>query len=91
VSQLLPDGITHLADAPYSLHDAILTGLRLLSYEELPKDERPPRDIWLDGDKLTAHFHEVERQRKEKYGIKTDADDGDYEVNEAAMGLIARG
>lgn len=90
MSSLLPDGIEHLGDAPYTLHEAILTGLRLLSYEELPKDERPPRAMWMDSEKLAKWWKEVERKRKERYGGKAD-DDDDYEENAAAAELISRG
>lgn len=52
------------------LHDAIVVGIRYLSWEELPSEERPPRGIYLDNEKLKAHFKKVEKAREEKYGGK---------------------
>jgi hypothetical protein len=88
VSQLLPDEIGHLGDAPYTLHRAIVDGLRALSYEEFPIDERPPRRIWSDGDRLRDWWAQVEVARQEKYGLTTTTDT-DYDEN--ALELIARG
>ena len=91
MSLLLPDGIDHHGDCPHTLHEAILTALRILQYEEFPKDERPPKRIWLDGDKLKDWWEEIERQREAKY--KTDSDTtpvgGDWEEN--AVDLVKRG
>lgn len=67
---LLPEGIRTIADLPHSLHDAITVALRYLSWEELPEDERPPRGIYVDGEKLKAHFTKVKKERDEKYGGK---------------------
>lgn len=90
MSLLLPDGITHLGDCPFTLHAAILTALRIISYEEFPIEERPPKRIWLDGDRLAKWWTEVEVAREERYGVKTPQDSGDdYESN--ALELIARG
>jgi hypothetical protein len=68
VSSLFPPGIDHLADLPHTFHDALMFALMALSWEELPKEERPPRNIWLDSKALNKHFKAVERVRKEKYG-----------------------
>lgn len=68
VSRLFPPEIENLADLPYNIHDAIRMGLAFLSYEELPKDEQPPRRIWLDADRMKAWWDEVERKREDKYG-----------------------
>lgn len=85
-----------LADAPFTLHDAIRAGLRILSYEEFPLAERPPRHIWLDGEKLEAHWTGVERKRKKELKGDTSDDDetwddgtGRYNVN--ALELVSRG
>lgn len=68
ISSLFPPGITRLIDLPYTIHNAIISAIGFLSFEELPKDERPPRSIWMDGDALAAHWREVERAREAKYG-----------------------
>jgi hypothetical protein len=68
MTALLPAGITHMADIPASLHDAITAGLQFVSFDELPKDERPRKAIWWDKDEMRAHWAMVDRLRDEKYG-----------------------
>lgn len=68
VAQLLPEGIDSLADAPYTLHQAIRIGLAFLSYEELPKDERPPKSIWMNNKRMEEWWADVDRRREERYG-----------------------
>lgn len=53
-----------LIDLPFTHHDAILYALGFLSFEKLPEEERPPKSIWLDDDKMTAWWDEVERMRE---------------------------
>lgn len=67
MSSLFPRGITSLGDLPYHLHDAIVMGLQFLRFEELPKEDRPRRGIWLNDEKLRAHFDAVEKRQEEKY------------------------
>lgn len=89
---LLPEGIDRLDDLPYPLFDAIRVGLMYIGFQELPRDEQPPRRIWRDGDKLTAWFEEVDRKRQEKYSGKSIADkeiDGPVSRNAAAEDLFA--
>ncbi len=64
ISSLLPPGVTNLVDAPYTIHNAIMAGLQFLSFEELRESERPPKRIWLDGEKMTKWFDEVKRLRE---------------------------
>ena len=69
VSDLLPEGITNLADCPYNIHDAITKALLFLSFaEELEEGERPPKRIWLDPPRLKKWFDAVKLKREEKYG-----------------------
>lgn len=68
MSSLFPSGIEHLADLPHTFHDALLFALQVLSWDELPKEERPPRPIWLRPKSMREHFKAVERMREEKYG-----------------------
>lgn len=87
VSQLLPGWCRDLMDAPFLLFDAIRTALVFLSFDELPDNERPPKRIWLDGEKLNDWFRQVKRNRdREMKGESTD--DGDYEQNAAAEALL---
>ena len=63
ISSLFPTGITRLYDLPYTIHNAILAALAFISFDELPEKEKPPRRIWLDGEKMEAWWDEVKRIR----------------------------
>lgn len=63
VSQLLPDG-HRLDDAPYVWFDGVRWALMVLSFDELPSEDRPPRRIWNDGEKLEAWWADVKRRRE---------------------------
>ncbi len=92
MSSLFPKGITSLGDLPFHIHEAIVVALQFLSWEELPKDERPKRAIWFDQDKLKAHFEAVEKRREEKYSYDKSGQSQEIEdpvENEAAQMLIA--
>jgi hypothetical protein len=88
VSQLLPPWCRDLMDAPYLLFDAIRTALVFLSFDELPDKERPPKRIWLDGDKLNDWFKQVKRNRDLEAKGQGSDDDGEYEENAAAQSLL---
>jgi hypothetical protein len=62
VSQLLPEG-ARLDDAPFVWFEAVRFALMVLSFDELPSEERPPRRIWLDGPKLDRWWVEVRKNR----------------------------
>lgn len=68
MSTLLPEGSTSLRDVPYLWLDAVRFALVVLSFDELPSDERPPRRIWRDGERLKEWFDAVNKRREEKYG-----------------------
>ena len=92
MSLLLPDGIERISECPFTLHNAILTALRILNYEEFPKDERPPKRIWLDADRLGEWWDEVDRKREEKFkidGKRPAIDESSWEEN--ALSLVTRG
>ena len=89
LDDLLPPGVAGLNDCPYTIFDAIRMGALFLGWDELPKDERPPRSIWLDGEKLEDWFNMVNKRRDEKYGGKGGSGQIEDPVqNEAAKGLI---
>ena len=94
MSTLLPEGVS-LAECPYPLHNAILTALRILSYDEFPSDERPPKRIWLDGEKLSSHWKRVEQERAKKYGLpppeSDEPVDDDTPSDRNTVELITRG
>jgi hypothetical protein len=94
VSLLLPPGIEHVDDLPYTFHNALVTALGFLSLEELPKDERPPRRIWFEADLMKEHFRRVEAAREAKYGggggkMSDEPIDGPTEKNRAMDDLFA--
>lgn len=64
ISSLFPQGITRLIDLPFTIHTAIFSALSFLTFDELPEKERPPKEIWLNGDKMKAWWAEVKRQRE---------------------------
>jgi hypothetical protein len=91
VSHLLPDGIDHLAELPYTLFNAIRSAFNFMRFDELPKDEVPPRRIWLDGDRMSEWWKGVEARRKAKFGTSDKMADeeieGDVSQNDTA-GLL---
>lgn len=66
ISSLFPEGIKRLWDLPFTLFNSIGMALTFLSWRELPKEEQPPKHIWLDADKLKSWWAEVERNRELK-------------------------
>lgn len=86
---LFPDGITRLMDLPYTLFDAINMALDFLKYEELPEDERPPREIWLEPDLMREHVKAIKEIREEKYGLKSKDRSGGGTQNDAMKELFA--
>lgn len=46
-------------------------------FENLPKDEIPPRNIWWSGDLLDTWFEDVERRRNKKSGKKSTYDEAE--------------
>lgn len=83
---MLPPGCDTLLDAPYTVVDAYGYALRFLTFEDLPEDERPDKSIWLNAEKLKAHFEIVNRERERKYSGKKDIEDP--VDNDAASSLI---
>lgn len=90
MSVLFPDGISNIVDLPFHIHDAISQGMSYVSFDELESEERPPKSIWLDQDKLGHWFDAVSKRRKEKYGGgKDDKTIEDPVQNDAVSMLIA--
>lgn len=87
VRELYPPGITDMRELPYPWFDAIRRAIQFLSFDELEKDERPPRSIWLDSERLTEHFEWVEIRRKEKYSDKGETIE-DPKENAAAKAMM---
>lgn len=85
VSTLYPDEVTDVKDLPFTIFHAILHGIRFLSYEEWPTEDRPPKRIWMDGEALKEHFETVDQRRKDR--AKGD-DIEDSKNNAAARSLL---
>lgn len=66
ITSLFPPGIEKLVDLPFKLHEAINTALTFLSFEQLPKEERPHKRIWLDAEALDRHWDSVLQARENK-------------------------
>jgi hypothetical protein len=91
VAELLPDGIDDVRDAPHGTFQAIRMGLLVLSFDDLLPDERPPKRIWTDGDKLKTWFDDLKRRRDEKYDHNGPGEIEDPVDNTAATGLLVDG
>lgn len=61
-----------------------------MSWFELPEDDQPPEEIWLDDEELAGHFETVRmRYRMESGagGVEPIDDPGDLESNELTAAL----
>lgn len=80
-------------DLPHRWWEAIRMATMFISFDELPKEERPPKTIWLDEEKLGAWFQKVEQDRKRRYGSDGKPGDsvleGETVENKAAKALIS--
>lgn len=75
VSELFPPGVENVRDLPARLFEGIRMAMVFLSFEELPPEERPPRKIWLNDEKLSAWFTRVEADRERERGGDNTVDD----------------
>jgi hypothetical protein len=92
VSELLPDGVSYV-DAPHPFASAIKMAATFLSWgENIEQKYMPPKRIWLDGEKLEAHFKRVEKLREDELKGRSSTVEGwdgtDMVDNEAARALI---
>lgn len=53
-----------------------------MSYYELPEEDRPPEQIWLDDEAITIHFEQVEARREAKYKGESVPEATDMQRNE---------
>jgi hypothetical protein len=86
VSVLFPPGITSLHDCPGPVFDAIRLANFFLSFEEMREEDRPPKSIWLDGEKLNAHLRAVSAKYEREAGGSSRNEEVLY--NDAAKDLI---
>jgi hypothetical protein len=85
ISCLFPPGVKSIVELPYTLFNAIHMALYFLSFEELPKEERPPKRIWLNADLMEAHWEAVTRMRRDR---SKGEDISDLPQNEHADSLL---
>jgi hypothetical protein len=65
--------------------------LTLLGYWEMPEDDQPSEDIWLDDKALSEHFESVRAKYRSKYGKDSeDVPDAPMEQNELTASLRRR-
>lgn len=55
----LIEGVKTADDMPYTISNAVLYRARINSFQELPKDKRPPRNLWDKTHKLDEFFEDV--------------------------------
>lgn len=73
ISSIFPPGIQRLTDLPFTHHNAILAALGFLSFDELRKEERPPKSIWLDSEKMELHWEQVKNNREARANGEKDS------------------
>ncbi len=86
ISSLFPAGITRLWDLPHPLFTAIRMALYFLKFEELESKERPPKKIWLDGEKMTMWWAEVKASRESE--AKGEGSTMDMPINSLAAQML---
>jgi len=86
---ILPSDCEGIDDIHQELVLAIHHAIRIRGVEEnLAPDERPPRWMWRFDEPLQAWFEEVERARRDKFGLGGDSapEGGQVLSNEYAKG-----
>jgi len=53
------EGMENAADLPHTISLAITYRSRINSFYELPKDKRPPRDLWDKPHRLDDFFDDI--------------------------------
>ena len=79
-----------MLDLPYPFFNAIRTGSALASFDELAKDEQPPRWMYDDQDALRDWFAEVERKRAAEMGGAGGGSIADQPIDEPNGGTPRR-
>lgn len=73
---LYPKGAERISDLPWFLQVAIEHGMSVLNwYENLPKNEVPPRYLWADVDGLELWWKKIEERRSDGLPSMADSDD----------------
>ena len=75
----LAEGLNTAIDVPHTLSHAIIYRHKINSLNELPKDKRPPRDLWNKTHKLSEFLDHVwdndSKDNKRKTYIEFDPED----------------
>lgn len=58
------EGLTNAADLPHTISLAVTYRTRLNSFNELPKDKRPPRHLWDKPTRLSEFFDDIFGDKK---------------------------
>ena len=61
----MAEGLEEAIDLPYTISFCVLYRTRIDSFQNLPKDKRPPRDLWDKPFRLTKFLDEVWDKDKE--------------------------
>lgn len=75
----LVEGLDTSENLPHTISEAILYRLRIDSFNELPKDKRPPRDLWTKPHKLEEFLDAVFDVKNNKKSEFVDLDLEDVE------------
>lgn len=62
----------------------------ILSWYELPDEDRPPERIWLDDDAIESHFEAREQERSSKSGDSSLVPQAGMERNELTADLLRK-
>lgn len=89
VTSLFPPDFHDLRDLPHALFEAIRMAALFLGFEELDRDEQPPKRIWLVPDQLSAWMEAVNAKRRGATSMDREIDDP--VENLAARDLIVGG
>lgn len=88
VSELFPPSTENVRDLPWRWFEAIRLAMYFLSFDELSEEERPPKKIWLDSEKLHDWFEMVKRNRERESKGDTILE-GEPVQNKAASALVS--
>ena len=70
---------TALVDVPHTISFALNYRSRINSFNEHPKDKRPPRNLWDKPHRLSEFFEEVYKSPKDKSQDYIEYDMGEVE------------
>lgn len=68
LASLYPNGDS--VNAPWPVSMAVSHALAILSWMELPEEDRPSETIWLEPEMLEHHFNEVKARWADRSGGK---------------------